>query len=64
MTKQDEEHLRFFDRKILRKIFGPKYKGGNWYRMINRELYEIFKEEDVVEFIKLCRLRYYASEWS
>jgi hypothetical protein len=24
MTKQDEEHIRCFERKILRKIFGPQ----------------------------------------
>jgi hypothetical protein len=51
MTKQDEEHLRCPERKILRKIFGPKYQGGNWYQRTNRELYELFKEEDVVKFI-------------
>jgi hypothetical protein len=58
MTKQDEEHLRCFERKILCKIFGPKYKGGNWYHRTNKELYELFKEEEVVKFIKLSRLRW------
>ena len=58
MTKQDEEHLRCFERKISRKIFGPKYEGGNWYRRTNKELYERFREEEVVKFIKLSRLRW------
>jgi hypothetical protein len=46
------------DRKVLRKIFEPKYQGGNWYRRTNRELYELFKEENVVKFIKLRKLRW------
>jgi hypothetical protein len=57
MTKQDEEHLRCFERKILRKIFGPKYKGGNWYRRTSKKLYKLFKEEEIVKFIKLSKLR-------
>ena len=57
MTKQDDEHLRCFERKVLRKIFRSKYQGGNWYRRTNRALYELFKEE-VVKFIKLSRLRW------
>jgi hypothetical protein len=58
MTKQDEEYLRCFARKILHKIFGPKYQGDNWCHSTNRKLYELFKEEDVVKFIKLSRLRW------
>ena len=41
MTKQDEEHLRHFERKMLRKIFGPKCKGGDWFRRTNMELCEL-----------------------
>jgi hypothetical protein len=58
MMKQDEEHLRYFERKTLCKIFGPKYQGGKWYHRTNRELYEVFKEEEVVKFIQLSRLRW------
>jgi hypothetical protein len=57
MTKQDEEYLRCFQTKILRKIFGPKYQGGNWYRRTKRELYELLKEEDV-KFKKHRRPRF------
>jgi hypothetical protein len=47
--EKDEEYLRCFARKILGKIFGSKYQGGKWCRRTNRELYELFKEEDVVK---------------
>ena len=36
----------------------PKYKGGNWYRRTSKELYKLFKEEEVVKFIKLSTLRW------
>jgi hypothetical protein len=58
MTKQDDEHLRCFERKVLCNIFGSKYQGGNWYRRTNRELYGLLKEEDVIKLIKLSRLRW------
>jgi hypothetical protein len=58
MTKQDEEHVRCFERKILHKIFGPKCQAGNWYCRTNKELSELFEEEDVVKLIKLSRLRW------
>ena len=42
---------------IYLESFGSKYQGGNRYRRTNRELCELFKGEEVVEFIKLSRLR-------
>jgi hypothetical protein len=37
---------------------GPKYQGGNWHRRTNKKLCELFKEEEVVKFIKLSKLRW------
>jgi hypothetical protein len=38
MTKKEEEALLIFERKIFRRIHGPKYKDGEWKSRTNREL--------------------------
>jgi hypothetical protein len=40
MTKKDEQALLIFERKIFRRIYGPKYEDGKWKRRTNRELEE------------------------
>jgi len=30
MTKKEEQALLIFERKILRRIYGPKYEDGEW----------------------------------
>jgi hypothetical protein len=30
MTKKEEQALLVFERKILRRIYGPKYENGEW----------------------------------
>jgi hypothetical protein len=55
-TNQDEQHLRIFERKILRKIFGPvKDKDGSWRIRINHELSKLIENTDIVRFIKSRR---------
>lgn len=34
VTKAEEDTLLIFERKILRKIHGPKYESGVWRRII------------------------------
>jgi hypothetical protein len=43
MTKKEEQALLIFERKIFRRIYGPKYKDGKWKRRMNRELEELSK---------------------
>jgi hypothetical protein len=38
MTKKEEQALIIFDRKIFRRIYGPKYEDGEWKSRTNREL--------------------------
>lgn len=59
LTKQDENKLRIFERKILRKIFGLK-KIDNEYRSLwNKEIDNIMEGEDVVRQMKAKRLRWF-----
>ena len=57
LTARDEQHLRIFERKILRKIFGPvQDKDGCWRIRMNHELNELIGNADIVRFIKSTRI--------
>jgi len=56
MTKKEEQALLIFERKISRRIYGPKYENGEWKRRTNRELDEMSKGENIVKWIKGQRI--------
>ena len=56
MTKGEEHALLIFERKIFRKIYGPKYENGEWKSRTNRELEEMSKGENTVKWIKRQRI--------
>jgi len=56
MTKKEEHDLLIFERKIFRRIFGPKYEDGEWKGRPNRELEELSKGENIVKWIKEQRI--------
>ncbi|KDR19558.1 hypothetical protein L798_06356 [Zootermopsis nevadensis] len=58
LTKGHENKLRVFERKILRKIYGPKNEEGNWQIRYNDELYHLYNEPDVIKVLKTGRLRW------
>ena len=45
-----------FDRKILRKIFGPTYENGFWRIKTNQELDKIIKQKNIINFTRAQRL--------
>jgi hypothetical protein len=45
-----------FERKIFRRIYGPKYEDGEWKSRTNRELEELSKGENIVKWIKGQRI--------
>ena len=55
LTKK-EEALLVFERKIFRRIYGPKYENGEWKSRTNRELEEMSKGENTVKWIKGQRI--------
>jgi hypothetical protein len=49
MTKKEEQSLLIFERKIFRRIYGPKYEDGERKSRMNRELEELSKGENIVK---------------
>jgi len=57
LTNGDEQHLRIFERRILRKISGPvQNEDGSWRIRMNYELKELIGNADIVRFIKNRRI--------
>jgi hypothetical protein len=54
----DENALRSFERRILRKIFGPVWDRGECRIRYNAELNELIKCHDIVRFVKAQRIRW------
>jgi len=50
--------LNTFERKILRRIYGPTHERGCWRPRWNNELYSLCKEPNIVEDIKIRRLEW------
>jgi hypothetical protein len=48
-----------FERKILRKIFGPTYENGSWRIKTNQELNKIIKYRNIINFTRAQRLRWF-----
>jgi hypothetical protein len=56
-TNRDKKYLRIFERRILRKIFGPlQNEDGSWRIRTNYELNELIRNADIVRFIKSRRI--------
>ncbi|XP_043064518.1 uncharacterized protein LOC122320474 [Drosophila ficusphila] len=58
VVQSDAAALGVFERKILRKIFGPICVGDAYRIRWNHELYELYGDVDVVSRVKIHRLRW------
>lgn len=59
LTQKDQESLRRFERKIVRRIYGAVQENETWRIRYNDEINNILHGEDIVRFIKSQRLRWY-----
>ncbi|KAJ4438254.1 hypothetical protein ANN_14193, partial [Periplaneta americana] len=60
LTLREEQRLRVFENKVLRKIFGAK-RGevtGEWRKLHNTELHALYSSPDIIRNIKSRRLRW------
>ncbi|KAJ4439921.1 hypothetical protein ANN_08051 [Periplaneta americana] len=60
LTLREEQRLRVFENKILRKIFGAKRDEvtGEWRKLHNAELHALHPSPDIIRNIKSRRLRW------
>ena len=58
LSKADELYLGVFERKILRRIYGPICEGATWRSRYNEELYCLYDETDLVTTIRITWLRW------
>jgi hypothetical protein len=65
LRKAEESRIKLFERRILRKIYGPCFdiNIGEWRKRHNKELEELFQRPNIANEIKKRRLTLAGHAW-
>jgi hypothetical protein len=60
LTLREEQRLRVFENRVLRRIFGPKRDEatGDWRRLHNEELNDLYSSPNIIRIIKSRIMRW------
>jgi hypothetical protein len=60
LTVREEHKLRVFEKRVLRRIFGPKRDEvtGGWRSLRNEKLHNLYSSPSIIRIIKSRRMRW------
>jgi hypothetical protein len=60
LTLREEHRLRVFGNRVFRRMFGPTRDEvtGEWRKLHNRELHNLYSSPDIIRHIKSRRMRW------
>jgi hypothetical protein len=60
LTSREEHGLRVFEKRMLRRIFGPKRDKvmGRWIKLHNKEFCDLYSSPSIIRIMKSCRMRW------
>jgi hypothetical protein len=58
LTLREENRLRMFENRVLRRIFGPRRNEvtGEWRKLHNEELHNLYSSPDIIRHVKSRRM--------